>query len=326
MKQLVLSTLLLASLPGLAQLPSLTLDKQKITVSGLSSGGYMAAQLLVAHSDRVQGAGIIAAGPVYCAENSLMTALDHCVNKTDSPIPIDALVDTVRDWAEQQKIAPLEHLENAKVWLFHGTLDQRVIAPVTNALATQLQRLAPTMDITFIDDMPANHGFPTKGNGSECGISEAPFIADCDFNGAEHMMSTLVTSSQPSAKQASGQLYTFSQQDLSQSELPGMADDGYLYVPATCQQGQTCKVHISLHGCNQFAEADNIGKAYVTLTGLNEWADNNKTVVLYPQTKASNIMPFNPQGCWDWWGYTGEEYATQGGQQIRAIMAMLNNL
>jgi hypothetical protein len=36
--------------------------------------------------------------------------------------------------------------------------------------------------------------------------------------------------------------------------------------------------------------------------------------------------PFNPRGCWDWWGYTGAAYHTKDGAQIRAVWAMLERL
>ena len=90
-----------------------------------------------------------------------------------------------------------------------------------------------------------------------------------------------------------------------------------------CEQGE-CRVHISFHGCNQNAEA--IGDQYAQQVGLNEWADSNNTVVLYPQTKKSMFMPLNPQACWDWWGYTGDNYATKGAMQITAVMNMVNAL
>jgi hypothetical protein len=35
---------------------------------------------------------------------------------------------------------------------------------------------------------------------------------------------------------------------------------------------------------------------------------------------------FNPRGCWDWWGYTGSQYATQAGAQIAAVKAMVDRL
>ena len=43
-------------------LPALKIDKTQTTVSGLSSGGFMAAQFAVAYSATVAGAGIIAGG------------------------------------------------------------------------------------------------------------------------------------------------------------------------------------------------------------------------------------------------------------------------
>jgi len=64
-----------------------------------------------------------------------------------------------------------------------------------------------------------------------------------------------------------------------------------------------CKLHISFHGCKQFVAK--IGTRYVVRGGFNEWAESNGYVVLYPQTVNSYTLPFNPEGCFDWWGYTG---------------------
>lgn len=60
--------------------------------------------------------------------------------------------------------------------------------------------------------------------------------------------------------------------------------------------------------------------------GFNEWAEANRLVVLYPQAKASRMAPLNPLGCWDWWGYTDEDYATRDGAQIKAVQAMVDRL
>ena len=38
------------------------MDKTKISVSGISSGGYMAVQFHVAYSETIMGAGIVAGG------------------------------------------------------------------------------------------------------------------------------------------------------------------------------------------------------------------------------------------------------------------------
>ena len=60
-------------------------------------------------------------------------------------------------------------------------------------------------------------------------------------------------------------------------------------------------------------------------SGINEWADNNNILVLYPQTIAS-VIPVNADGCWDWWGYTGGNYAAQSAPQMTAIMNMVNKI
>ena len=47
-------------------LPPLNLDPL-ITVSGLSSGGFMASQFHLAHAEQINGAAIISAGPYDCS-------------------------------------------------------------------------------------------------------------------------------------------------------------------------------------------------------------------------------------------------------------------
>ena len=49
------------------RLPAFQADLGQTTVSGLSSGAYMAGQFAVIHSSLVTGAAIIAGGPYYCA-------------------------------------------------------------------------------------------------------------------------------------------------------------------------------------------------------------------------------------------------------------------
>ena len=99
------------------------------------------------------------------------------------------------------------------------------------------------------------------------------------------------------------------------------------YVPAACDAGQPCWVHVALHGCKQ--NFDTIGDRYIRHAGYNEWADSNRLIILYPQTIAGNpaeLEPTNPFGCWDWWGYTNFNYAVKAGRQIAAIKAMLDRL
>ena len=84
--------LLLAQYAGAAEpLPRLNVDLLQTTVSGLSSGAYMAGQFHVAFSGEVVGAGIVAGGPYGCAEGRLLTALRRCMSTglgEPDPIPV----------------------------------------------------------------------------------------------------------------------------------------------------------------------------------------------------------------------------------------------
>jgi poly(3-hydroxybutyrate) depolymerase len=86
---------------------------------------------------------------------------------------------------------------------------------------------------------------------------------------------------------------------------------------------------VAFHGCKQGGDNDPpFGNIFARFAGYNEWAKNNRIVVLYPQVVAQNYWPVNPQGCWDWWGflYTGPDYATLSGKQIKAVAQMINTL
>lgn len=328
MKSIIaVSTILACSIVPMAYAEDtipLSLDTQTITVSGLSSGGYMASQFHFAHSDWVSGAALLASGPVYCAQNSITTALERCVDKVASEIPLDVINSQVATWANDGKIANTKHLEGDKVWIYHGKRDTRVNEAVTQALIKQYQTYVKPDHVVAVTDQPTPHVFPTLTNGNDCTDSTSPFIGACEYDAAGAMLTHLIGAAAPEHSKASGTLVKIDQHKLGGQPANTLAKEGYLYVPSTCEQGEVCKVHVSFHGCNQNAEA--VGTAYAEQTGINRWADANETVVLYPQTKKSMFLPLNPQACWDWWGYTGADYATQEGKQITAVKNMINAL
>lgn len=304
--------------------PPLTLDLEKVTVSGLSSGGYMATQFQLAHSDWVKGVGVIAGGPYFCAQGDITTALAQCVNKVEGEIDLEALNKKAAQYEAEGKIASLSNMKDTKVWLFHGTQDTRVISQVSDLLFEQYKLWTDTQSISYINDKPMAHLFPTENNGVNCMKSESPFIGNCDYDAAGAMLSHLVEELSVPDEKLSGQIHSIDQQKIAGSDAKTLASEGFVYVPESCAQGEHCRAHISFHGCNQYADA--VGDAYTTQTGLNEWADDNNIVVLYPQTKKSLFMPLNPQGCWDWWGYASSDYANRDGAQIRAVKKLLFSL
>lgn len=156
----------------------------------------------------------------------------------------------------------------------------------------------------------------TEGEGS-CEAPEKPFLAACGFDAAGALVKAIYgTDPLDGDSVVPGELRRFDQQSLvgADDASPQLADDGYLYVPKACADGERCGLLIAFHGCEQ--NADNVGEAFVTGTGINQWADRYRLAVLYPQTKAS-LAPLNPKACWDWWGYTGANYDTREGAQLK---------
>lgn len=311
-------------LANAAAMPKLKLAPQ-LTVSGLSSGGYMAAQFHLAYSSQVQGAGIIAAGPVYCAANSLSVAFTHCLNKTDSQPDLATAKTYLLAQQQLGAIDDMANLKDDKVWLFHGTKDATVAAVVSDALATQYQGLVEAANLRYINDQSMAHHFPTTNTqGTDCLVSEAPFLGNCQYDAAGLMLQHILPDIKPKSTTASGSLVQIDQHQLAAGAKGQLAQTGYLYVPKSCSEGQECQLHVSFHGCKQYAGA--VGDAYAKGTGLNEYADTNHLVILYPQTDKSAMAPFNPNGCWDWWGYSGENYATKHGPQMAAVKQLIDAL
>jgi hypothetical protein len=85
--------------------------------------------------------------------------------------------------------------------------------------------------------------------------------------------------------------------------------------------------------------AEKLGDVFYAKIGLNEWADANRIVVLYPQAHATTtselpsslwltgLQALNPAGCWNWWGYGGDsQFLTKKGVQVDAIWKMIERL
>lgn len=293
-----------------------------VTVSGVSSGGFMANQFHIAHADKVSGAGIVAAGPYLCSEGNLMTAMKQCL-ADGAPLQQKDLTQSVKNAADKALIANPEDLKNDRVWLFHGTLDNRVGASVSDALHAQYQALLPEAQIQYVQDKPFNHGLPTTDFGVACSETSTPFINDCDYNAAKAMLDWLYPEqATDNSSPSTGQLYTIPQPTEVNGSATGLDKNAWLYVPEQCAAGEPCELHVSFHGCQQ--NYATIGTDYIANGGFNSQAEQKNLVLLYPQVAAGN--PLNPLACWDWWGYTGANFAERSGAQITAITQLIDGL
>ncbi|MDR3323541.1 MAG: PHB depolymerase family esterase, partial [Zoogloeaceae bacterium] len=92
--------------PAPSSLPALKADAKNVTVSGLSSGAFMAVQFHVAHSSVVRGVGVLAGGPYYCAQGSAGWAIPSCMSPNlFMPLPnLEKLLREVRTQAAAKRI------------------------------------------------------------------------------------------------------------------------------------------------------------------------------------------------------------------------------
>ena len=332
-----LAAVLIAAASSAAdRLPGLGVDAGATTVSGVSSGGYMAVQFHVAHSSMVTGAGVIAAGPYYCARDSVWIAYEDCMTPGlwSTPPDPDALANLAMELGRTGRIDATVNLARSHVWLFSGTRDRTVATAIVDDLRRFYLHIVPEAEVVFVADIEAGHGMVTEDAGSRCGVTEAPFINDCDYDAAGKLLAHLLGPLDPPRPTATGKIVAFDQREFADGDAYSisMADTGYAYIPDSCRHDR-CRVHVAFHGCRQNAAA--IGERFVREAGYNRWAAANRIVVLYPQTVARSgwggtmfhwNFVVNPRACWDWWGYTGSQYHTKQGNQIRAVKAMLDRL
>ncbi len=315
-----------------AALPALNIDKSQISVSGLSSGGFMANQLGYAYSATFMGVGVFAGGPYMCAGHSNYTACMY--GATISAGMLSTMQADINNWSGTA-IDDKVNVAAQKVYLFVGTSDYTVGPNPMNGANTQYQNNGvPAANRSYVQRSGTAHTFPTdfdsSGNNA-CGSSASPYISNCGYDGAGAALAKFYGTLNPRNNAPAAANYVEFDQAAFTSN-PGMAATGWLYVPANCAAGAACRLHVALHGCQQ--NAATLGDRFVKNTGYTRWADSNGIVVLFPQTRvdstsrstaASGSLP-NPNGCWDWVGWYGSNFAQRAGTQAAAIKAMVDRL
>lgn len=332
-----------------APLPAYNVDPDGISVSGVSSGGFMAVQMHVAYSGTFRkGVGVVAGGAYYCAQDREGQALLKCMDARFYGVPpLSALVSQTRRWAAAGAIDPPSNLARGKVWLFtggrfdSGTHDTTVDWRVVDQLKRYYRRYVPAANIAYEADLRAEHAMPTKDYGRPCDSAGDPYIADCGYDAAGEMLAWIYGPLAPGNGQPeTGNIVAFDQSEfIDDPAAHGLWPTGYAYVPARCAAGASCRLHVAFHGCKQFpgyayydgsiGEVVTIGKRFVLHAGYNRWADANGIIVLYPQANALYFglhAKTNPNGCWDWWGYDDDDYAVKRGRQMAAVKAMVDRI
>jgi len=112
----------------------------------------MAGQLIVAYSSLIKGAGIVAAGPYYCAEKSLITAELDCMS-LPSAINLNELYTATENFYSQKKIDNPSYLSSARIYLYSGTKDTVVVPGVVQKAQQYFQKYVSAVNITFVSNI-----------------------------------------------------------------------------------------------------------------------------------------------------------------------------
>ncbi|XP_077985962.1 poly(3-hydroxybutyrate) depolymerase-like [Glandiceps talaboti] len=260
-------------------------DRNGVSTSGISSGACFATQFHVAYSSKVMGVGIMAGVTKNTAENT---------NSVD----------------------PVSNMAGDRVFVFGGTLDTVVAQGSVRKVEDYYAAFDANIQTKY--NLNAEHCTPTQSYGNACSYLGTPYINSCNYDAAYEILNHMY---------GGVTFYEFDQTEFFYTSHPSqssMDTSGYVYVPSGCDRRFSgCKVHISLHGCNQGKHA--LGDEYARFTGYNEVAELNDIIIIYPQA-ISSIALGNPQGCWDWWGYTGVQYASNLAAQMIAVDRILERV
>ncbi len=297
-------------------LPTLSIDSTRITVSGLSGGAFMSAQLLMAASDILSGAGVVAGGIPGCPQQGgSNTAQTTCMSSPNQESITDLLTQ-YKTLASNGDVPPLANLKTKLLYVYDGTQDTTVNPASGQKLQQWAEQLMPSSSITTEFSIASAHGFPTLTAGNSCGLGESPWINSCSYDGAGAILQSLHQAPNPKGTAVSANLTSFDQTSYA-DDNSSMVATGYIYVPAVCAT-KACGLHIALHGCAQ--SPDYVQTQFVSEAGYNDWAESNDLIVLYPSVKSGSG---NPYGCWDWWGYSGTNYLARSAPQIDSLLKMI---
>ena len=309
---------------GVVTLGSYNINPAHVYVSGISSGGFMAVQLHFAYSGTFKGAAIYAGGPDYCAQDSIATAEDDCGGAGLYGSELSASESYINSNQNTSGMDPVSNISGQNVYLWSGTADTVVNPKTMNDLQTEYQHYGAT--VKYDNTFDAEHGWESPYGTVACATESSPYIIKCDqgstvYDSEDTWLSLFLgTLNAKNTGTLNGSLLNFNQDPFGGGSND-LDTNGWVFVPQSCASGTQCSLVVALGGCAMYQAA--IGTDFVMDSGLNQWADTNNIIVLYPyQTTGGS----NSNGCWDWWGYNNSSYALKSGPQMVAIYDMVKQL
>lgn len=260
-----------------------------------------------------------------------MNPLASCVTGQSS-LDVNKVENFIK--GESQTEAKLDDLSNLKdkpVWIFSGKEDKDVAHKVVDKTSEFFKDFGS--NVKYVNDMDCDHKIPTNFDWVpyKCNQPGGPGIANAGFDGfgdfMKHIWPSMEGNLNPRTEdwKSVGDLSTFKQEEFVSGdfEKSGLAELGYLFTPKSCQgeSAAHCKVHVFFHGCSCCAER--CGTVQMEQPGTLHWWGVNDGIVLLPQVHATATTN---DCCWDFWGYSGDQYYSKEGPQVKAVAAMVDRL
>lgn len=331
----------------LPALPPMNVRPDTITYSGFDSGAIFATQLQFAFSSIPRAVGLISGVPYLCAQGQLASATE-CM-ETPELLSTAVFVAQAKALADTRQIEDLGNLTRQYAYVY-ASEDDDVVSPLATQMLVDMYNDFGLAKVEKVRAAATQHAWVTSAYGNSCDHLGAPYVNRCGWSFAQDFFSksfefmglpplkpapnasSPLAADDPVALRLARNLWRWDQTEYGADVGENSLDsEGYIYIPTACNgsTGAACHLHVHFHGCDQ-SRTTMGGDAYVRQTQINEIAEANNIIVLYPQA-APNALRYNPMGCWDWFGYVADElnylqYATREGFQVRFVRMIINDL
>ena len=175
---------------AISSLGAYNADPAQVSVSGFSSGAFMAQQLGVAYSSRFMGVGVFAGGNYDCWRSGPPGCAYPNTPNIGPPIA------NMNKWSGTL-IDPVSNIANQKIYVFIGTNDTVVGPNTADQVVNLYKAFTPSSNIRYDNTNPATHAFPTNIDGPGIHPCGGNGVTNCGFDGAGAVLMDL-RAAQPS--------------------------------------------------------------------------------------------------------------------------------
>lgn len=306
--------------------------------------------------DTSQFVGPLAINPIYQSVGVCMAHPEgaHQAATLSDGVARPMDLSFMKAFESKNLIAPTSNIANQRVLIYQGQDDEVVRVGMAEKIKEFYTRYGVSENSLKVIIQSGNHNFPTdRTDGIDCQKAKVPYIGNCKLDLAGEILQHMLARPLVRGVMKPENLYRIVQKKAP----PSIASYGYLYANEACLENpDSCDLHVALHGCQMSdsfdmdfqkwyqakvlltrvlgvpsfelgAKESKMGAlTFATKSGYADYAEatENHVMILFPQTQiTSENYPANPNGCWDWYGWTGGNYATKKGVESSWLMSYI---